>query len=37
MMEDELMMIFLVQASEGWAPIPWMATMLCWVSGEGFV
>lgn len=26
-------MVFLVQASEGWAPIPWMAMMLCWVSG----
>lgn len=30
MMEDELMdLIFLVQASEGWAPMPWMAMMLC--------
>lgn len=29
-MEDELMdLIFLVHASEGWAPIPWMAMMLC--------
>lgn len=27
------MMIFLVHASEGWAPMPWMAMMLCtrWV------
>lgn len=33
MMEDELMdLIFLVQASEGWAPMPWMAMMLCEVS-----
>lgn len=26
-------LIFLVQASEGWAPMPWMAMMLCtrWV------
>lgn len=22
-------LIFLVQASEGWAPMPWMAMMLC--------
>lgn len=30
MIQDELMdLTFLVQASEGWAPIPWMAMMLC--------